>query len=205
VVDVVPVLVVSLVEASSVLKEDVLGGDVLSNLGPSGLPEVPETGLVGLESGDVGVELVGEAADGAHDKHHGAKETLPHVGSLLLLGNWLHKGASVESFLISAGKVLPVARFFCSDSGELGTRSPDLEWSKREGNVQGFVEVQVVLGVVLVSSGVVLAGNEDFIAADVTVGKDTVRLRAGETDRKQTTTSDLQHSVRQSKSDSKMG
>ena len=53
------------------------------------------------------------------------------------------------NYLISAGKILPVARFFCSDSGELGTRSPDLEWSKREGNVQGFVEVQVVLGVVL--------------------------------------------------------
>jgi len=61
VVDVVPVFVVSLVEGASVLEEDVLGGDVLSNLGPSGLPEVPETSLTGLESGNVGVELIGEA------------------------------------------------------------------------------------------------------------------------------------------------
>ena len=40
------------------LEEDVLGGDVLSNLGPSGLPEVPETGLVGLESGNIGLKLL---------------------------------------------------------------------------------------------------------------------------------------------------
>ena len=74
--------------------------------------------------------------------------------------------------------------------------------------MQGFEEVQVELGVVLkivrgcrrgvilylVSSGVVLADNEDFVAGDVTVGEDTAGLSAGETDRKQTTTSDLQHS-----------
>jgi hypothetical protein len=74
--------------------------------------------------------------------------------------------------------------------------------------VQGFVEVQVELGVVLkivrgrrrgiilylVSSGVVLADNEDFIAGYVAVSEDTAGLGAGDTDRKQTTTSDLQHS-----------
>jgi len=71
--------------------------------------------------------------------------------------------------------------------------------------VEGFVEMQVELGVVLVSSGIVLANDEDLVAGDVTVSEDTGGLGAGETDRKQTTTSDLQHSVRQSKSDSKMG
>ena len=45
------------------------------------------------------MELVGEAGDGAHGKHHSRNDTLPHVGSLLLLGDWLHEGASVESFL----------------------------------------------------------------------------------------------------------
>jgi len=200
VVDVVPVLVVSLVEGTGVLEENVLRSDVLSNLSPSGLPEVPETGLVGLESGDVGVKLVGEAGDRSHDEHHSADDTLPHVGSLLLLGNGLHESSSVESFLLSSGKVLPVARFLGSDGCELGTRSADLEWSKRKGNVQRFVEVQVELGVVLVSSGIVLANDENFIARDVSVGDDTAGLGARKADREKTTTSDLQHSVRQSKS-----
>jgi len=45
------------------------------------------------------VKLVGEAGDRSHDEHHSADDTLPHVGSLLLLGNGLHESSSVESFL----------------------------------------------------------------------------------------------------------
>ena len=98
----------------SYLEEDVLGGDVHSGLGPSGLPEIPETGLVGLEAGDIGlnrkhkegrkgrwtyVELVDEAGGGGHDEHESAEDSLPHIGSLLLFGNGLHEGASVKGFL----------------------------------------------------------------------------------------------------------
>jgi len=205
VVDVVPVLVVSLVEGTSVLEEDVLGGDVHSGLGPSGLPEIPETGLVGLEAGDIGVELVDEAGGGGHDEHESAEDALPHIGSLLLFGNGLHEGASVKGFLLSSGEILPVAGFLGSDGGELGAGSTNLEWSNGEGNVEGFEEVKVELGVVLVSSGIVLSDDVDFIARGVAVSDDTRGLGTGKADGEQSTTSDLQHSVRQSKSDSKMG
>jgi len=46
----------------------------------------------------------------------------------------------------------------------------------------------------LVSSGIVLANDENFIARDVSVGDDTAGLGARKADREKTTTSDLQHS-----------
>ena len=50
------------------------------------------------------MELVDEAGGGGHDEHESAEDALPHVGSLLLLGNGLHEGASVEGFLNDFGK-----------------------------------------------------------------------------------------------------